>query len=419
MFFLSTGVYLSNIYTDFKNNMGDKMFRHLMVSADIVPNTFLPYLIVKEKTIAFDSIYKLTKRFDSTVEKPYFLIQTASGYKSVYPILTGIMALPFYFVPLVLNKIPTFIYHENILKVFILGRITATIYTAASVFLFYLVIDRFSSDTKLKIFFTLFYAFGTSSWSIASRGLWQHTTSQFFISIFLLLALASLKSPKFLSYTGLVLGLAVLVRPTNIILALTYSIYIFTRQRQLFVKFIAFALPAAVFLFAYNYIVFGSFFTEGYGARNDYNWSTPLSESLPGFLVSPARSFLFISPPLLLAFYSMYKLVKTKEFAGAANVLLKHLSCAFVFTLFLYAKWYTWDGANAFGYRMLSDYVPIIGLLSFLTVANFKKLGKIVLFVLILYSFYVHANAVFYKKSRCSKENNWNFVCLSPPTKLW
>lgn len=412
-------IYLSNLPSDFNVNIKNGLFRHVMVSADIVPNTFLPYLIIKERTVTFNTVYKLTKRLASTTEKPYFLIKTGDRYVSAYPILTGLLAVPIYFLPVVMNKIPTFIYHENILKIFALGRISASFYSSLSVVIFYLITTKFSKDTKWNILYTIFYAFGTATWSVSSRGLWQHTSSQFFNSLALFLLLLSTKEKKYIPWAGMILGFSVLARPTNIIFAATVALYIFINDRNFFVDLILPAIPLAIFFFFYNKITFGSFFVDGYGARSDYNWSTPLRESLIGYAFSPSRSFLFVSPPLLLAYYTMFKLYKTKSFGGEFNTILRFLSVSFVLSLLLFAKWYTWDGANAFGYRMLTDILPVVSLLAFLPTMTFNKTMRAVLLVLMLYSLYVHANAVFYKKSRCSKDNNWNFNCLTSPKRLW
>jgi len=164
-------------------------------------------------------------------------------------------------------------------------------------------------------------------------------------------------------------------------------------------------------------VIFGSPFIEGYGARADFNWSTPLIESLLGFAISPTRSFLFISPPLILAYYTIYKTFKDRKFKPEFNTIYRYLGVVFILSLLLFAKWYTWDGAPAFGYRMLSDFLPIVGLLAFETLVSMRRWEKVVVAILIIYSIYAHGNAVFNRKSRCSPEHNWSFYCLSPPSR--
>jgi hypothetical protein len=354
-------------------------------------------------------------------ERPYFLINTQKGFYSAYPIITGLMALPIHFIPLMLNKIPELTYHENILKVFLLGRISASFYASLSVLLFYFILKKVRGTDKNEawiLLFSLFYAFGTNTWSVASRGMWQHTTSQFLISVALLLLLYAETKPKVIPWIGFVLGITVLTRPTNIILAAVISGFIAVKYKKHLGKYIAAVIPSIIFMFLYNYLTFGSPFVEGYGARNDFAWSTSLWESVPGYAVSPARSFLFISPSLVLGYYAIYKAFASKKFGGKFNLLYKYLGIGFLGSLVMFAKWYTWDGANAFGYRMLLDFIPIVGLLAFEITKNLGKKGRLVVILLILYSIYVHSNAVFFRKGRCSRDHNWSFYCLMPPKEM-
>jgi len=261
----------------------------------------------------------------------------------------------------------------------------------------------------------MFYALGTATWSVSSRGMWQHTFAQFFISIAILFLLRSMKNPKLIPWLGFLLGLAVVARPTTILLALVISVYVFTKHREWVPRYILAVVPSILFLALYNHLTFGSVLTEGYGARNDYNRSTPLSESLTGYLFSPARSFLFLSPPLVLSFFAIYKAFSDKKYGEKLNLIFRYLSVGFLLSVLMMAKWWAWDGANGFGYRMLSDYLPIVGLLSFSVVEKLKHSYKVLILLFIVYSIFIHGNAVINRKSRCSHEHNWSFYCLAPP----
>ncbi|MFZ5425091.1 MAG: hypothetical protein ACOZAO_04800 [Patescibacteria group bacterium] len=415
IFLLTLTVYLSNIIYDFNKNLELNDFRRMMVSADIVSNTFLPWVLLDQHTIKFDKVKSNLIQFDANNDPPYFLIDTGTNYYSSYPILTGIMALPFYVLPYYLGKIPNIDNNLNLLKIFFIGRVAASFYTTLAVLIYYYILKEISKNELLIITFTFFYAFGTISWSVASRGLWQHTISQVFIAAVILLLLKAKQNSKLIGLIGFFVGLTVLVRPTNFLVAIFVSVYVLTKYKEQRLRYIFWGMPALIFLLGYNYYVFGSVFSEGYGARNDFNWSTPLSESLTGFAISPARSFLFISPPLVLAFISIFKIFINKNFFKEWNLLVRYISLVFISSLVLFAKWYTWDGANAFGHRMLLDYLPILGLLAFIAFEKLKSQGKILILLLILYSVLINANAVFNRKSRCDREHNWSFYCLSPP----
>jgi len=423
VFVTTLAIFVSNAYNDYSIDLNKHTYRRLMPAADVAPNTFLPYLILKHQTLSFNKIVKNLRQFGDNKEIPYFLVMRNGNFYSAYPIITGLFALPFYVVPIILNKIPNLETPLNLLKVLFVGRIAASFYAALSVSVMYLILKEIykNKGSNIWIFaFTAFYALGTNTWSVASRGLWQHTISQLIISVAVLLLIkgvAAPAKPQLFGLIGFVLGLAVLTRPTNIVLAIVVTVYMLVERRK---QFISFLLPvgicAALFFF-YNRAIFGSPFIEGYGARGDFDWSTPLTESLLGFAISPARSFLFISPPLILAYYTIYKTFKDKKFKSGFNTIYRYLGTAFILSLLLFAKWYTWDGAPAFGYRMLSDFLPIIGLLTFETIVVMKRWGTVLIIVLMIYSIYIHDNAVFNRKSRCSPEHNWSFYCLSPPSR--
>jgi len=415
LFVICFFVFVSNANFEYKTDLKNGRLRRLMPSEDVIPNTFLPYLILKEKTLKFDSIIETIFSISSEGKDPYFLINTEKGYFSAYPIWTAVMALPFYIIPMILNKIPEMTYHENILKIFLLGRIAASFYATISVILFYFILRQISKRNFLIFLFSLFYAFGTNTWSVSSRGLWQHTISQFFISSVVLFLLLTKKNEKYVPVVGSMLGLAVLTRPTNALLAFVITIYIFFEHRKRFAAFILAAFPCALYLLLYNTITFGGPFSEGYGARSDFAWTTPLYISIPGYLVSPARSFLFISPPLVLTYVFLAKMFFKKTFKEPTDKIYFALGVSFLLSTLVFAKWYTWDGANAFGYRMLSDFLPIAGLFSFLIFEKLKINWKLAFTGLMIYSIFLHYNAVIWRKSRCASDHNWSFYCLQRP----
>ncbi len=385
-----------------------------MPSADVIPNTFLPYLIVREHTVLFNNIYETIKLFDGG-PRPYYIVTLGEDHKSAYPILTGIMAVPIYAIPLILNKIPELTYHENLIKMLFLGRIAACFYATLSVLLFYLITKKVSTNEKRNLIFTFMYAFGTSTWSVSSRGLWQHTTSQLALSLLVYIGLLGLTNKKLLPWLGLVAGIAVLIRPTNIIFALLIALFVLHKHREQFVKFCVLATPTILALLLYNTVTFGGPISEGYGARNDFSWVTPLWESIPAYFISPGRGYLFISPFLLVGFYTLIKVFVSKNYLSKKNTYYRYLGLGVILTLLLFGKWYTWHGSPAFGNRMLADILPIVGLFSYEVIAVIRKQFFYLVILLGLYSTYVHFNATYFRKGRCSADHNWSFYCLKLP----
>lgn len=411
LFLIVSGLYLANLPVDYSLDMENGLYRRMLPSNDVVPNTYLPYVLMKYKAHDFSYVLDTLSKFDDATHKetPYFLIKTEGKIVSSYPVITGLLAFPIYLVPLLLNKIPELTYHENILKIALLGRVTAAFYTSLSVVLFYLVIEKLSKSKDDALVFSLFFAFGTGLYSVASRGLWLHTSALLICSLVLyVLFNVSDKKLKYL-VLGFLSGVFVLNRLTGIVLAVVLLVYVFRNKKKFIMVFLIGVFPTVVYYFLNNYFTYGGFLVEGYSARGAANeWTGNLFESITGFFVSPARGFLFISPPLLLGFIELFKSFKQK------NPLPKCLSVIFLFSMILIGRWYAWHGANAFGARMLVDFLPIIGLFAFIAYTKLNK--KWIVILLMVYSVFIHTNAVLNRKSRCNIDNNWDFYCLKLPT---
>src|SRR3989344_777156 len=249
-------LYLINLPVDFSKDFQNGLYRRMITSNDVIPNTFLPYVLIREGTFNFASIYTTLKKFDEEGIQgtPYYLIPTPDGYVSSYPILTGLFAAPIYFIPLVLNKIPELTYHENILKIAALGRISASIYAALSAGIFYLICSKISKNERLSLIFSAFYAFGTGTYSISSRALWMHTISQFIFSVTLFILLFKEDSKFKYTFLGILLGISVINRPTGIVMAVVLSFFILLYKRKYLLHFLIGVLPLfLVYLFSNQY----------------------------------------------------------------------------------------------------------------------------------------------------------------------
>ena len=86
---------------------------------------------------------------------------------SAYPPGAAIMALPFYIPPFLAGVSP-----QSTLMIEI-EKVAASVFVAASVTLLYYCIAGIA-DPRTAVLLALIFAFGTSSFSISSQGLWQH-----------------------------------------------------------------------------------------------------------------------------------------------------------------------------------------------------------------------------------------------------
>lgn len=415
IFIITFIIYFWNTPSNYQKDLKFAGHRRLLTSSDAVPNTFLPIVLYNYKSTDFSSITFHLRRFDGGEKVQYFISKSKIGKSSSYPILTGLLAFPVYFIPLALNKVASFDYYENILKVLLLGRITAILYSSVAVTLFYLLLKNLDGSKKMKILFTIFFAFGTTMWSISSRILWTHTIVVPILLLILILLLKNERTKYTYILIGFLSGLLILARPTTAIVVFFIGLFMLFKHRKYLLSFGFASIPPILAMLLYNNYVWGGPFLDGYSARNDIQWATPLLQGIYNQIFSPGKGFLFISPPLLLIFVAIFKLFKDKSFGGNNNLLYRYLSLSFVTTFIMYAKWYSWNGGNSFGYRFYTDLLPIMVLLVYEVCKNIKPKWEILLYIGIIYSIYTQWNAVYYKNSRCEDEDMMTFSCITNP----
>jgi hypothetical protein len=162
---------------------------------------------------------------------------------------------------------------------------------------------------------------------------------------------------------GVLLGVAVWVRPAHIIAVPVFFLALLLRDREKSIR-PAITLGAVVALFggAYllrNQIYFGNPMDFGYpvvaeGDKHLNSFETPLGTGLYGFLFSPGKSIFLFAPLLLLAIPGVCKLAKRNIGLGIVAG-----GTPLVYLLF-FARYTQWEGGYCVGPRYM---VPAIALL--------------------------------------------------------
>jgi hypothetical protein len=233
-----------------------------------------------------------------------------------------------------------------------LTHITSSFVAALSVLLMYVCLVQLGARTNTAVFLTLSFAFGTAVWSLDSRSLFQHGAALLFITS----ALAALLSrrPHLVAVAGLLLGLAVVTRPTNIVIAGALALYVFRHERRALPGFVALAAIPAALLAWYSWTYWGSPLALGQGqGLSGFTAKEPLIAAV-GLLLSPNRGLLVFSPIFLFSVgYAIY-LVRRR----AGPPLLHYLIWSSVLLYALYTLWSDWAGGHAYGYRYMIELVP-------------------------------------------------------------
>jgi hypothetical protein len=162
---------------------------------------------------------------------------------------------------------------------------------------------------------------------------------------------------------GLILGLATIVRPTNVLAIGLFALALFARDgkaalRSAFVLGATSAIGVAVLL-AHNAVLFGSPLAFGYptaaeSGKQLNRFDTPILTGLYGFLFSPGKSVFIFAPPVILALSGLGGLWRRERGLAALAVLFP------LAQLFFFAKYSQWEGGYCVGPRYLVPAIVIL-----------------------------------------------------------
>jgi MFS family permease len=290
---------------------------------------------------------------------------------------------------------------------------TASAIVALATVLIYLMSLEMLADTTgrrrqvIALVAALTFAFGTSAWSTASRGLWQHGPSVLFLSLSLLLAVRSRRNPKLARWLGASLGAAFVMRPTNAIALIVLGAWVAFRHRRQVIGFVATGIAVAIPFVAVNFANYHSWLPPAFLASRLAIGVAPVG--LLGTLVSPSRGLFVYSPVLLLAIVGMVVKVRRRQFesldAAAIAVIVLHW--------LLIGLWPAWHGGYSYGPRLFTDVLPFFIYLmlpaletlpsSFRGLTIRKRLGFLTVTLLIATSVVTNAQGAIFNETTC-----WN-----------
>jgi len=304
---------------------------------DDIPNSLLPFALLRHGTLAMDPVMHpwLTGR------ETDFLVPGSHGRNlSVYPVLPGLLAVPFYLVTAFFNPpISQGFLHD-------LSKLAGAAITAASVGVFYLALrDRCSP--RWALWLATLYGSGSWALSVSSQALWQHGPAQLGLALGLW-GIAG-KGPARAAAAGFGFAFATASRPDNVFLAVAAAgLWLFHRTRELPAFLAGVALPAAG-LFSYWLAYTGRFAPPElrFQARN---FQGPQAAALIGMLLTPARGLLLYFPPFVFAAWAAVRRrdAETLWLVGGCVGKLLLLSC------------YTnWVGGLSFGTRYFASMTMI------------------------------------------------------------
>lgn len=352
-----------------------KPFFHTVPSQDVVSASLVPISILTRGNFFLD---QYRRYIANNYPEQHIAVEFRGHFVSVYPVAAGILSLPSMGLGLGFGWI------SRTDNVFDIAKLTAAfIATLASVAFFFAAKNL--TDLSSATLVTIGFALGSSVWSTASLGLWQHTPSLLFQAI----ALWFLTRPvgyraSTVAPAGLFLSLATVARPPNLVTALISSVYVAICFRSTLWKFLLWALPPLMLFLSYNATVNGSPFVFGYQG-DEMTFAIPGWFIIEGLLFSPSRGLFFYSPFLMLAPFGLWNgwLSEKKNFYN-------FLAFAFVGYATIMVSWGSLGGW-AYGPRMLTDVLPAGCLLIIPAVEKIRGVSRGVLWIVVAFGVFLQS----------------------------
>ncbi len=305
---------------------------------------------------------------------PYYLIKTEDDkLVSTFGIGVALLYAPPYLIKSMLFSKINIDHMEEFDRFFKL--ITSLLMSALLVVVYQILLLRNCTIFHAAIL-TCTLGFATNLWTISSTSLWQHGPSQLMLVSALLFFYKAQKNPLWASLAAIPLSLAVIIRPTNLIVALILFAFVIINHRKQIPLFILLTFPFIYVLANYNYTYFGSIAGSGQLEASEAIamekvgttdvWSGNVFQGIFGILFSPSRGLFVYSPFFLFLFYG----IKSRFPKPDLDIYLIASALAIII---IQSKWFDWWGGWTFGYRSILDIVPfLIILLS----VNIEKIWK-------------------------------------------
>jgi hypothetical protein len=214
----------------------------------------------------------------------------------------------------------------------------------------------------------LVFAFGTASWSTASRSLWQHGPSMALLAGALAVAVGILRSAdspaagmdRAFVALGALAGAAYAVRPTNAVVVAAFGIWCGLRGLRPLIAYVAGGVLVAVPWMFVNHATFGDVLPP-YHAGGRVAFHADYGEALMANLLSPSRGLFVFAPVAIVALAGVVVAWRSRTL-DSLHVL--SLAVFVGYLLVVSAGREAWWAGHSIGPRFLTDPLPMLALLS-------------------------------------------------------
>lgn len=328
-----------------------------------------------------------------------------------YGILSSIIMIPLYIVGQLFSSFFHGLKAYVIIQYFV-NMTNCFICALTGVFL-YLLLRRFGFNKKISLFLVLIYSFCTINFNYAVLNFGEPATVLLMIMAFYYLYIyKDIRNIKYVVFSSVFLGLALLIRFTNIILILPFLFYIASISgecrnfKALFKNIILYLLVFAGFvliLLVINYIKTGVFPSTGYAAQEANPPSIKsMFAGIAGFIISPGKSIFLFNLPLVLSLFYIKKFYTNfkKETIFIVIILFAHI--------FLYSMFEFWHGGLNWGPRYIMPIIVFLILPCAYALEDFDRdrIVRVFTIIIIIISLLIQLNSVLFSWFKFENEIN-------------
>lgn len=332
----------------------------VIAAGDTYGARYLPFSIWRNHTVLLDPIVDMAAqgREIPTVQgkgtNAYWMLKGRDGhFVSQYPVAVPVVIAPLYLPavsylearnwnPLLLDKVAR-----------IMEKLCASLLTAASVALFYLVLRR-RSTPRIAALLTVLYAFGTTTWVISSQALWMHGLAQLLIVATMLL-ITGRSSPARAVMAGFLCALIAVNRQPDAILSACLGLYgLWWAGRRVPLFVISGLIPVALIV-AYNLELVGNIAGAYALVDRTASYSDSVTEGIAGLLFSPMRGLFIFSPFLLFVPLFLMPVLREPRMRGLTILMATAVAVQVVLYGFI-----DWRQGASWGPRWLTEIVPML-----------------------------------------------------------
>lgn len=345
----------------------------------------------------------------------------------------AILEIPFFFVGHIYNKIFGLVDEAHSTTYGMAILLAALTYVFIGLLLLYRILRKwFNKWSSLIAVLSVYFATNLFYFTVVAPG-YSHAYSFFILTLFIYLLDKFLKKPNIINsiFCGFSLGIAVLIKPTNIFYALLFLLYgvnsfsaLKNRVSWIIKNFRYFVIVALLIFIVfipqmlYWHAVSGHYIVNAYeytsspkyvpgGQERFIYWNSPKI----GYVLFGVQNGWLVYSPVFFLFLIGLAWMLVKKIDNAIGILF-----CFIFISYAIASWYCYTFSCAFGHRAFIEYyplfiIPIAYLFSKVFIGKRNILVKgLMILLLFIFSFTNLRLSYFHFKDPCWERPSFTWV---------